>query len=287
MTYTLPDDSPKKASAMSFGRELVRAVATRGIPRNELWRVTGIGRTALDNYRTGASLPRTEAAAALAAVLEWPRLLEIVQRARTRACARCGRDFRTEGGNSGRKIYCGPPCRDLAQQERLASSRLRKAGQTDDGRQTKAAVMRLRSGIRIAEGRAAELADAIDTMCRGCEPEGICRTAECPLRAFSPLPFEVHEQRREPKTLAAIRVEINRKAGPKRSIAMVQRHAEGRIPYLSKGDRRHPANDPDRREAWLEAQRQGHKNRPKRSLTPEHRAAIAAGHARRRAQVPA
>jgi len=57
--------------------------------------------------------------------------------------------------------------------------------------------------------------------------------------------------------------------------------------YLPKGDRRHPANDPERREAWLEAQRAGHKNRPRHSLTPEHRAAIAAGHARRRASTAA
>jgi hypothetical protein len=220
MSYTIPADSPKKATALGFGRELVKAYETRGIPRSELWRATGIGRTALDNYRTGSILPRTEAAAALAAVLEWPKLLEIVQKARTKACARCGRSFRMEGGNSGRKRYCGPGCRDLAAQEQLASRRLRKGGQTDDRRQTAAAVQRLRSGIRIAEDRAAELADAIDGMCRGCEPEGVCRTADCPLRAFSPLPFQVHEQRREPKTMAAIRVELDRKAAPKRRIAM-------------------------------------------------------------------
>lgn len=284
MTYTLGADSPKKASAITFGRELVKAVETRRIPWNELWRVTGIGRTALDNYRIGASLPRTEAAAALAHVLEWPKLLEIVRKARTRACARCQRPFRMEGGNSGRKIYCSPACRDLAGQEAQASRRLRKGGQTDDRRQTAAAIARLRSGIRIAEDRAAELADAIDLMCRGCEPEGLCRTADCPLRAFSPLPFEVHEQQRQPKTMAEIRLEIDRKAGSKRSIAMVRRHAEGRMRYLPKGSPRHPANDPQRREAWLEAQRQGHKGR---SLSPEHRAAIAAGHARRRAALEA
>lgn len=283
LSYTIPADSPKKATALTFGRELVKAYETRGIPRSELWRATGIGRTALDNYRTGSILPRTEAAAALAAVLEWPKLLEIVREARTRACVRCNRPFRMEGGNGGRKIYCGPTCRDLAAQEKLASSRIRKAGQTDDGRQTRAAIMRLRSGIRIAEDRAAELAGAIDAMCRDCEPGGVCRTADCPLRAFSPLPFRVHEQRREPKTHAEIRVELNRKAGPARAAAMRQRHAEGRMRYMPKGSPKHPANDPARREAWLAAQRAGHKDRPKRTLTAEHRAAIAAGHARRAA----
>lgn len=283
MTYTLPADSPKKATALTFGRELVKAYQTRGIPRKELWRTTGIGRTALDNYRTGASLPRTEAAATLARVLEWPKLLEIVREARTRACVRCRREFRTEGGNSGRKIYCSPACRTVAAQDKIASRRLRRGGQTDDRRQTQAAIARLRSGIRIAEDRAGELGAAIDAMCGSCEPEGICRTPDCPLRAFSPLPYEIHGQKREPRTMAEIRREIDRKAGPKRSIAMVRRHAEGRMRHLPKGSPRHPANDPARREAWLEAQRQGHKGRPKRSLTPEHRAAIAAGHARRRA----
>lgn len=288
MTYTIPADSPKKATALTFGRELVKACHTRGIPRNELWRATGIGRTALDNYRTGSVLPRTEAAAALAQILDWPKLLEIVRQARTRSCARCGRPFRMEGGNSGRKIYCGPACRDLAGQDKAASRRLRKGGQTDDRRQTTAAIQRLRSGMRIAEDRAAELADAIDAMCRDCEPQGICRTADCPLRAFSPLPFQVHETG-EPRTMVEIRRELDRKAAPKRSAAMVLRHAEGRIPYLPRGDRRHPANDPERREAFIESIRAGRSRnpKPKRSLTPEHRAAIAAGHARRRAEVGA
>jgi hypothetical protein len=289
VTYTIPVGSPKRATAASFGRELVKACETRGIPRNELWRATGIGRTALDNYRTGSILPRTEAAAALAQVLEWPKLLEIVRQARTRTCVRCTRPFRMEGGNSGRKIYCGPSCRELAAQEKIASRRLRVGGQTDDRRQTQAAIARLRSGIRIAEGKSVELADAIDAMCNDCEPQGVCRTADCPLRSFSPLPFRVHETG-DVRTMAEIRVEIDRKAGPKRSIAMTRRHAEGLISYIPKGDRRHPANDPERREAFIEKIRVGRaaNPKPKRSLTPEHRAAIAAGHARRRAAaVPA
>lgn len=30
---------------------------------------------------------------------------------------------------------------------------------------------------------------AIAAYCKGCEPEGICRTSECPLREFSPFVF--------------------------------------------------------------------------------------------------
>lgn len=288
MTYTIPADSPKRATALTFGREFVKAYETRGIPRSELWRTTGIGQTSLDNYRTGSVLPRTEVAATLAAVLEWPRLLEIVRRARTKSCVRCRRSFRVEGGDTGRKVYCGPTCRELATQEKVASRRLRIGGQTDDRRQTAAAIARLRSGIRIAEGRAAELASAIDAMCRECEPDGVCRTAGCPLRAFSPLPFRIHETG-PTRTMAEIRIEIGRKAAPKRSAAMVRRHAEGRIPRLAKGDPRHPANDPARREAFIAKIRAGKARQPRsrRSLTAEHRAAIAAGLARHHAEIEA
>src|SRR3989304_2177045 len=58
MPFTLPPGTPKAASAAVFGRELVKALAVREIPRNELWRATGIGRTAPDNHRGGAALPQ-------------------------------------------------------------------------------------------------------------------------------------------------------------------------------------------------------------------------------------
>lgn len=286
VTHVLAVDSPKAAPARAFGRELMRAIEKRGIPRNELWRTTKIGRTALDHYRVGAVLPRTESAAALAAVLEWPRLLEIVAQARTKPCQRCGRPFTNDGGNQGAKRYCTVSCRDLAAEERLASSRIRSGGQTGDARQTRAAIQRLRSGIRIAEERSRELVDAIDAMCRSCEPQGVCRTADCPLRSFSPLPFRIHGSGD-----ARTRQEIEEATTQKRWTPAAraahgevtrQMHAEGRIPYFAPGDPRHPANDPERREGWIQRQREGHRNRPRRPLTPEHRQAIAAGHARRR-----
>jgi len=40
-----------------------------------------------------------------------------------------------------------------------------------------------------AQRRIDGYAEAIDTMCRTCEPEGLCRDDGCPLRAFSPLPL--------------------------------------------------------------------------------------------------
>lgn len=275
MTCTIPASSPKAASAAAFGRELVRACEARGIPRTEIHRATGIGRTTLDNYRTGYSLPKLEAASTLAEVLRWPRLREIVVEARTKACARCGRPFHNDGGNMGAKRYCSPECREVAASDAAATRRTRQAGQTGDGRRRYQALARLRSGIRIAEAKTAELRGAVDAMCRSCEPEGVCRTADCPLRGFSPLPLGQHDVG-VPRTMADVRREIARKSAPQRSATMVRRHAEGLIQPLRPGDTRHPANDPLRREAWLAAQRKGHKARPRRPQTPEHRAAISA-----------
>lgn len=253
MTYTIPSDSPKAATAAAFGRELVKAAQARSIPLRELWRATGIGRTAIDHYRTGSSLPKTEAAAALASVLEWPKLLAIVESARAHPCRRCGRAFRNEGGNQGAKRYCSITCRNVAQSERMASTRTRQGGQTGDGRRRYQALAILRSGIRIAEERAADLQGGIDAMCRDCEPLGACRTPSCPLRSFSPLPAASHGVR-EARTDDAIRAATwspQRRA--RHGVITAELHRQGRIPY----GRNLPANDPERREAWIAAIRAG------------------------------
>jgi hypothetical protein len=286
VTYAIPPDSPKRVPARTFGRELVRALGVRGIPRSEIHRATGIGRTTLDNYRTGTTLPRTEAAAAIADVLAWPRLLEIVREARTRACRRCARPFRNEGGNMGAKRYCSVECREIEASEKIASRRTRQAGQTDDGRRRYQALARLRSGIRIAEERATAVLSAVEAMCAACEPGGACRTADCPLRAFSPLPLAMHDVG-EPRTLAAITAASWTPARRAAMSAMTrQLHRDGRIPRPD--PRRHPAAGLGR-DGWIAAIRASKARKPNRKpLTPAHRAAIAAGHARRRAaEVPA
>ncbi len=254
MTFTIPAGSPKAASAAAFGRELSKALTARGVPRNELWRATGIGRTALDNYRVGASLPRTEAAAAIASALDWPILLEIVRLARQRPCQRCGTTFRNESGNMGAKRYCSVACRETAANERLSIRRTRQAGQTDSAKRRYQALARLRSGMRIVEARASDQAAAIAAMCRDCEPQGACRTPDCPLRAYSPLPLTVHRSH-DPKTRdQALAIRTAKRWTPaarERHGELTRRmHAEGRIPSSRPN---HPANDPARREAWLAA----------------------------------
>lgn len=228
MTYTIPPGTPKAAKAATFGRELVKACTARGVPLKELERVTGVGHTSLDNYRRGLILPKVEVARALAAALDAPRLAVLIVLARTFACARkgCARTFVNDTG-APRK-YCSPSCLHIAQNLREASRRARRAGQTGDKRTANAATAQLRSGLRIADERAGLLEDAIAAMCTGCEPEGVCRVDDCPLRPFSPLPLEVHRVRGRARTEFEIRQEVGRRpeviAG--RSAAMKAHHAD-------------------------------------------------------------
>jgi Helix-turn-helix domain len=207
VTYTIPPGTPKAVKAAAFGRELTKAMQARDIPMKEAARAAGIGRTAIEHYRTGAILPKTRTARALADVLDWPKLAEMADAARQFVCARpgCGRVYRHEGG--GPRKYCSSACVTQAEAQRTASKRLRQAGQTDDGRTRAAAIAQLRSAARIADERAQVAETAIAAMCRSCEPAGLCRTPECALRAVSPLPLD-SGRRPVPRTLTAIRKEI-------------------------------------------------------------------------------
>lgn len=226
MTHTIPPGSPKAVKALAFGREMVKAMRARDIPLKEVAKAAGVGHTALDHYRTGSILPKTATGLAIADVLDWPKLARIIEAARTFVCARpgCGRTYRHEGG-SPRK-YCTPSCAKQAAVQRIASTRLRQAGQTGDGRHRAAAIARLRSAARIADERAVVAETAIAAYCRECEPEGLCRVADCPLRALSPLPLATREGTGQTRTRAQIRAELNRKAAPAKSASMTKRWAD-------------------------------------------------------------
>lgn len=195
MTHTIPPTSPKAAQAAAFGRELVKACQVRDIPLKELERTCGVGHTTLDNYRRGLILPKTETAIVLAETLDWPPLRHLILKFRTYPCARpgCGHTFRNDGGS--RKAYCSETCRRIAESLRMAERRARQAGQTEinRGRHRANQLQRLRAALKIADERNVLLSEAIEAMCRDCEPEGICRTEGCALRPFSPLPASVHE----------------------------------------------------------------------------------------------
>ena len=272
MTFTLPPGSPKALKAQVFGRELVRACRARDVGLNELARSIGIGHTALDHYRTGSVLPKTATAHAMAEVLDWPRLAEIIELARTFICDRpgCERTYRHEGG--GPRKYCSTDCVRLAETQRMASRRIRQVAHKDDGRLRAAAIAQLRSATRIADERAMAAEIAIGAYCNGCEPEGLCRMAECPLRAFSPLPLVTHAVARRPLTNAEIRVESARKAAPKRSVAMTRYWSDPakRTAQSERSRAWHGSRTPEEHEAWVRSATEGQRARP-----PRDRAAAA------------
>lgn len=166
MTYAIPATSPKAARAALFGAEMTRAMKARKAGTRTVAALTGSGRTAVMYWRTGRMLPRHETAVRLADALQWPRLREMAEAARRKTCVVDGVAFIDDSGSDNRR-YCSEACHEVADKARK-------------GRDT-------RTVAAGAERRAERLAAAVAAMCRSCEPEGVCRTADCPLRDVSPL----------------------------------------------------------------------------------------------------
>lgn len=96
----------------------------------------------------------------------------------------------------------------------------------------------------------AGLRELIDAMCRGCEPEGLCRTAECPLRPASPLPLQERGARAEIRDVLPY-TEERREAQVARNARRWSRAGEReRASDVMRA--RHAAMTPEDREAWVE-----------------------------------
>lgn len=167
MTVPLSAESPRRAGAREFGRHLATALAKRRMPKRELAREAGVTRSAIRNYLAGLNLPTFQTAERIAEALDWPGLMEVLARTREYVCPIDKRRFVFNG--QSRRTYCSPECQHVAEKQRSG----RKTRQAADG-----AIRRL----QLVQG-------AVDAMCRSCEPEGRCRTGDCPLRAVSPLPL--------------------------------------------------------------------------------------------------
>lgn len=207
MTVPLSPTSPRRVAAAAFAAELRRAMAARKVSTKRLAEAIGTGTSAVALYRAGDNLPRTDTAARLAEALDWPKLVGIARAGRALACGRCGRTFVNEGG--GPKIYCSAECREVATmlRSRPATGGLYDTVMSELGRVhgttqpvsrrtlTRAAAEYRRSESkrqtrsRTTERRLLTIQAAVDAMCAGCEPLGVCRTADCALRAVSPLPL--------------------------------------------------------------------------------------------------
>jgi hypothetical protein len=199
MTYVVTSGTLKATRAKEWGEEMIRACRARNITFNELGRTVNHGHTAIGYYRKGSILPRTETAIAISQALDWPRLATMIVAFRSGTCARsgCGRSFRNDGG--GPKKYCSSVCLKIAANVRIAERRRRQAGQAKSPERLRSAADRRMKGvISTLQGELAVMHEYVAKMCRACEPDGLCRALDCPLRPISPLPF--HEQIGEAKS---------------------------------------------------------------------------------------
>jgi hypothetical protein len=186
MTF-LSTESRRLEYAKRFGAQLQRAMTARKMRPFHLFKQAGGGFShfSFDAWLHGRSLPRLDRAIKLAEVLDWPALAAIAREGRTGTCQRegCNRTFITEGGKS--RMYCSPRCYKLVHEYNLSFAHARR-------KQIGGEEAELR--LQAAEGRAAldeiaELQRSVAAMCNECEPDGYCRTPDCPLRIVSPLPL--------------------------------------------------------------------------------------------------
>ncbi len=139
-----------------FDAVLHRALLRRGMGTRALAAAIGVSAPAVRYWRRGEYLPSMEMAERLADVLGEPAILDAVRAARTGTCRLCGRGRLIR--ISSRRYYCSDRCRRLAEK-----------GVTP----------------KVPDERDV----AIAHFCAQCEPEGLCRDIDCPLRPVSPLPF--------------------------------------------------------------------------------------------------
>lgn len=229
MTTPLPPDSHRRLHSRKLGAHLTRTLAARKISKRGLAGTLSTSRSLLILWCKGDVLPSLDQARELAEALSDPKILEIVQEGRMLTCPVCQRRFEWIGG--GRATYC--------------SDRCRKYGANS--------VNRRRSNIALVENELALFRDRVVAFCTACELDGICKTADCELRPVSPLPL------RAPVDVDAAQPW---ERGPLTDEGRA-RQAEARERRWSRpGERErwgahmravHPANDPERRDAWREA----------------------------------
>ena len=167
MTSPIRPDSPRRVVARRFGHELERAIAQNRVSVRGLAASTGVTRTALTFYRDGVNLPSAEVAARLADFLHHPSLVAIAAEGRSGTCETCARPF-VSGAGAGNRRYCSEDCRSIRAKRRSG--------------------VPVRQRAIAAERRSARYVAAVAAYCRACEPEGVCRASDCPLRVVSPLP---------------------------------------------------------------------------------------------------
>ncbi len=229
MTTALPPDSHRRVHSRKLGAHLTAVLAARRISKRGLALTLSTSRSLLILWCKGDVLPSLDQARELAEALADPKVLEIVMAGRMLTCPVCSKTFEWRGG--GRATYC--------------SDRCRKYGAN--------AANRRRSNLPMVESELAIFKDSVAGFCAACEPDGICKTPSCQLRPVSPLPLR-----------SAIEVAAAQpwKQGPLSAVGLASQRLAAEQRWSKPGERermgaliraKHPANDPERRDAWREA----------------------------------
>lgn len=231
MTVPLSPESPRRRAAIRFGALLDATLKARGIGHDSLGRqIGGLGNAAIHNWIRGTNLPRLETALRISEALMEPRLADIVREARTGACETCGAAFLNEGGSP--KRYCSQPCKVVRNVMRTG--------------------VPTRERAVVAERRLALHREAVAAYCAACEPEGLCRDAECPLRLVSPLTLA----RREAPQAVALPPDPPQVRSPEHRVALA---AASRRRWARPGERERASATlratraswtPEQQEAW-------------------------------------
>jgi transcriptional regulator with XRE-family HTH domain len=145
--------APLSPSHAVFAARLRRLMERDGMTRIELAKRLDVTATMIGYWRVGRYLPSMPLLDVLVDLFDDPVIRQVVTAARTGRCP-CGMTFDRE---QSRREYCSLACQRKAHL---------KGGRKADPKQ-----------------------EAIDAMCRGCEPERICRDDGCALRPFSPFLF--------------------------------------------------------------------------------------------------
>ena len=156
----------KRREACGMTREMV--AANCNIYERSLWAI-----------ETGKTLCDYRVAADLCDFLGAPAAMAEMVAFRTRVCDVCGKQY-LDTTNVTVKRSCSKACRGVDNQRKVREDNRRRANRAVAQARGEAQMLRSRFTVYVA---------AVEAMCKGCEPEGICRTPSCELRTVSPLPI--------------------------------------------------------------------------------------------------
>lgn len=135
--------------------------------QRQLAAALGVNECTVSEWRNGKRYPDLQRAAALAEILG-DHLGTVVRAYYERTCELCGR-VTYQGRSGSPKVYCSRRCKALAFYRRERAKGTMQA-------------YRDRNDLQAHQL-------AVAAYCRGCEPDGVCRTITCPLRGVSPYPY--------------------------------------------------------------------------------------------------